>query len=125
MGLKAASNKQCSCDSNGEGACWQGITGVGAVSVQALTRVNPAVYESVAALAADPASAVIIFSGSDKVCPAMQPLSTVWSGSCNVSPTVRHTAYIVHEAGSGLGIRCIGYGPWLSKHYLARCLSAL
>lgn len=35
--------------------------------VQALTRVNPAVYESVADLAADPASAVIIFSGSDKV----------------------------------------------------------
>jgi len=33
---------------------------------QALTRVNPAVYECVAALAADPASAVVIFSGSDK-----------------------------------------------------------
>ncbi|KAK9822383.1 hypothetical protein WJX81_006174 [Elliptochloris bilobata] len=34
--------------------------------IKALTRVNPAVYETVAALAADPASAVIIFSGSDK-----------------------------------------------------------
>ena len=44
---------------------------MGAGGVQALTRVNPAVYESVAALAADPASAVIIFSGSDKVCIAM------------------------------------------------------
>lgn len=34
---------------------------------QALTRVNPTVYDSVAALCDDPATTVVVFSGSDKV----------------------------------------------------------
>jgi hypothetical protein len=33
---------------------------------QALTRVNPTVYDSVAALCNDPATTVVVFSGSDK-----------------------------------------------------------
>ena len=33
---------------------------------QALTRVNPTVYDSVAALCAAPGTTVVVFSGSDK-----------------------------------------------------------
>lgn len=33
---------------------------------QALTRVNPTVYDSVAALCDDPDTTVVVFSGSDK-----------------------------------------------------------
>lgn len=37
------------------------------VGTQALTRVNPTVYDSVAALCGDRNTTVVIFSGSDKV----------------------------------------------------------
>ena len=39
----------------------------GVLHIQALTRVNPTVYDSVAALCDDPATTVVVFSGSDKV----------------------------------------------------------
>jgi hypothetical protein len=35
--------------------------------MQALTRVNPTVYDSVAALCSDPYTTVVVFSGSDKM----------------------------------------------------------